>query len=179
MNQHLERLALKRKLKSKPWLSSHFWWPGSDKKKKIRWVGKEEKKKLNRHENEKMKVQWTDCMILGRHFERVSLPAHVRDKYKILMADREFAVVSGRSRRLFPQSSSLSFLAAKKTLYLHPFSVVRISTQLIKTKQQSAPKNWSSQTCESEAGSSLALGMQRLGGGLVLVDLPMKGFIKT
>ena len=43
-------------------------------------------------------------------------------------------------------SSSLSFLAAKKTLYLHPFSVVRTSAQSIKTKQQSAPKNWSSQT---------------------------------
>ena len=41
------------------------------------------------------------CTILGRHFERVSVPAHVRDKYKILMADREFAVVSGHTRRLF------------------------------------------------------------------------------
>ena len=40
-------------------------------------------------------------------------------------------------------SSSLSFLAAKKTLYLYPFSVVRTSTQSIKTKQQSAPKHWS------------------------------------
>ena len=38
-------------------------------------------------------------------------------------------------------SSSLSFLAAKKTLYLYPFSVVRTSAQSIKTKQQSAPKN--------------------------------------
>ena len=33
-------------------------------------------------------------------------------------------------------SSSLSFLAAKKTLYLYPFSVVWTSTQSIKTKQQ-------------------------------------------
>ena len=40
--------------------------------------------------------------MLGRHFERVLVPAHVRDKYKILMADREFAVVSGHTRRLFP-----------------------------------------------------------------------------
>ena len=40
-------------------------------------------------------------------------------------------------------SSSLSFLAAKKTLYLYPFSVVRTSTQSIKTKQQSVPKLWS------------------------------------
>ena len=39
----------------------------------------------------------------GRHFERVSVPAHVRDKYRILMADREFAVVSGHTRRLFPR----------------------------------------------------------------------------
>ena len=43
------------------------------------------------------------CTILGRHFERVSVSAHVRDKYKILMADCEFAVVSGRTRRLFPR----------------------------------------------------------------------------
>ena len=49
------------------------------------------------------KQQCTTCTILGRHFERVSVPAHVRDKYKILMADREFPVVSGRTRRLFPR----------------------------------------------------------------------------
>ena len=48
-------------------------------------------------------AQWTNCTILGRHFERVSVPAHVRDKYKILMADRELAFVSGRTRRLFPR----------------------------------------------------------------------------
>ena len=47
--------------------------------------------------------QWTNCTILGRHFGRVSVPAHVRDKYKILMADRELAFVSGRARRLFPR----------------------------------------------------------------------------
>ena len=76
-------------------------------------------------------------------------------------------------------SSSLSFLAAKKTLYLYPFSVVRTSAQWIKTKQKSAPKNRSSQTCESEAGSSLALDLERLSGGFVLVDLLMKGFRKT
>ena len=43
------------------------------------------------------------CTILGRHFGRVSVPVHMRDKYKILMADREFAVVSGHTRRLFPR----------------------------------------------------------------------------
>ena len=47
--------------------------------------------------------QWTDCTILGRHFERVSVPAHVRDKYKILMADRELEFISGCTRRLFPR----------------------------------------------------------------------------
>ena len=47
--------------------------------------------------------QCATCTILGRHFERVSVPAHVRDKYKILMADREFAVVSGHTGRLFPR----------------------------------------------------------------------------
>ena len=78
-------------------------------------------------------------------------------------------------------SSSLSFLAAKETLYLYPFSVVQTSTQSIKKKEQSAPKNWSAQTCGSEAGSSLdlqrlcGLDLERLCGGFVLVDLPMKG----
>ena len=47
--------------------------------------------------------QCATCTILGRHFERVSVPAHVPDKYNILMADREFAVVSGHTRRLFPR----------------------------------------------------------------------------
>ena len=48
-------------------------------------------------------IEWTDCRILGRHFGRVSVPAHVHDKYKVLMADRELAFVSGRARRLFPR----------------------------------------------------------------------------
>ena len=73
------------------------------------------------------------------HFERVSIPAHVRDKYKILMAAREFAFVSGRTRRLFPRVR-FHFWTAKETLYLYPFSVVQTSTQSIKTKRQSAPK---------------------------------------
>ena len=47
--------------------------------------------------------QWTDCTILGRHFERISVSAHVRDKYKIQMADLELAFFPGRTRRLFPQ----------------------------------------------------------------------------
>ena len=54
-------------------------------------------------------------------------------------------------------SWSLSFLAAKETLYLYHFSVVQFSTQSIKTKQLGTPKNQSSQTCEYEAGNSLVL----------------------
>ena len=49
------------------------------------------------------KTLLTDCTILWRRFERVSVPAHVRDTYKIKMADCELAVVSGRTRRLFPR----------------------------------------------------------------------------
>ena len=55
--------------------------------------------------------QWTDCTILGRHFERVSVPAHVCDKHKILMADREFAFVSGQTRRL---SVEFAFISGRK-----------------------------------------------------------------
>ena len=65
--------------------------------------------------------------------------------YKILMPSNGGSRVSfcfWPHKETLP-SSSLSFLAAKETLYLYPFSVVQTSTQSIKTKQQSAPKNFS------------------------------------
>ena len=76
-------------------------------------------------------LQRATCTILGRHFERVSVPAHVRDKYKILMADREFPVVSGHTRRLpycyyylrvlyfanFCDSQKIAKLSTRKNFY--------------------------------------------------------------
>ena len=73
--------------------------------------------------------QWTDCTIIGRHFESVSVPAHVHHKYKILAAQEnsslEFALISGRKEDAIP----VSF-----------FCRVNFHT-VIKAKQRSVPKN--------------------------------------
>ena len=55
------------------------------------------------HQKCELSQECAICTILGRHFERGSAPAYVRDKYKILMTDREFTVVSGCARGLFPR----------------------------------------------------------------------------
>ena len=81
-------------------------------------------------------------------------------------------------------SSSLSFLAAMKTLYLYPF-FCRANFRAVdqdKTAERAKElilSDLQTSTCESEAGSSLALDLERLCGGFVLVDLLMNGFRKT
>ena len=117
-----------------------------------------------------MAPKWTDCTILGRHFERVSVPAHVRDKYKILMADRELAFVSGRTRRLFPRVR-FHFWPQRRRFTC----ILFLSCELRRSRSRQ-----NSRACQStDPGSSLAFDLQRLRGGFVMVDLPMKGFIKT
>ena len=120
--------------------------------------------------NKKNHGKWTDCTILGRHFERVSVPAHVRDKYKILMADRELAFVSGRTRRLFPRVR-FHFWPQRRRYTC----ILFLSCELRRSRSRQNSRARQS----TDPGSSLAFDLQRLCGGFMMVDLPMKGFIKT
>ena len=92
-------------------------------------------------------------MILGRHFERVSVPAHVRDKYKILMADRELAFVSGRTRRLFPRVR-FHFWPHRRRYTC----ILFLSCEL----RRSGSRQDSRARQSTDPGSSLAFDLQRL-----------------
>ena len=109
-----------------------------------------------------------------RNFEWVSKPADVRDKYKILMpvvmVDRELAFVSGRTRRLFPRVRLQFWPQRRRYTY-----ILFLPCELPHSRSRQDSRAHQS----TGPGSSLAFDLQRLHGGFVMVDLPMKGFIKT
>ena len=127
-------------------------------------------------EKRKPRLQRTDCTILGRHFGLVSVPAYVRDKYKILMADRELAFVSGRARRLFPRVR-FHFWPQRRRYSCILFLSCELPRS--RSRQHSRARQRTEPLRPVNLKLDLALDLERLRGGFVLVDLLMNGFRKT
>ena len=97
------------------------------------------------------------------------------------MADRELAFVSGRARRLFPRVR-FHFWPQRRRYTCILFLSCELprsgSRQNRRARQRTDPLRPVNLKLEV-AWPSLALDLERLSGGFVLVDLLMKGFRKT
>ena len=120
-----------------------------------------------------------DCMILGRHFERVSVSTHLCDKCKILMADCELAFVSGLAARLFSRVR-FHFWPPRRRYTCILF--LSCNFQRSRSRQNSRARQRTDPLRPVNPKLEVAwpcIGLQRLCGGFVLVHLPTKGCIKN